>query len=303
MPLNSRSLFNEPDLINKNRPEIIRLINREFYKDKIGLLQSSIRYLRDLESSRNNDLLVFFINILLVLYPRNKDLVDLAYKHSSSFYTKDLEEQLQYHQASAVKYLKEITRVVPIKSIIDFGTGPGAWLRAAHDCGIGQIIGIEKHYQPKIDFEAEIISQDVCEKVNRKVDLIICIEVAEHIHPEKSQVLINNLTECGDLILFGAASERQSGDGHINCRKQSFWSQQFFKKGYRLVDFYRSRFWNDPAVTKNYVQNTFLFVRENSRYSKLFKDTPLLDIDHPELINPHYLNDHRKKKIMFENIP
>ncbi|SRR6266851_1074955 len=287
--------------LQENRSALIRAINREFYRDKAGLLKAAVGHLRQLESTGGVDELVFFINILLVVYPRNEELIKIAERHLPAFYGDELESQLRLNQGSAVRYLTEIMRVTPVKSIIDFGTGPGAWLKAARDCGIDRIVGVEKHYRPAIDFPAEIISVDVCDPIERKSDLAVCVEVAEHIHPDKSELLIENIVRCSDLVLFGAASEHQSGDGHINCRKQSFWAELFMRKGYRLIDFFRAKFWTDPDIVKNYVQNTFLYVQTSSQHAASFSGRPLLDVDHPEMINAHYLNDYRKNKIFFEN--
>lgn len=63
-------------------------------------------------------------------------------------------------------------------------------------------------------------------------DLCLCIETAEHIEPEYSEVLVESLTRCAPLIFFSAARPGQGGEGHFSERPQGEWIAMFNKFGF-----------------------------------------------------------------------
>ncbi|MCZ6508410.1 MAG: class I SAM-dependent methyltransferase [Acidobacteria bacterium] len=68
-------------------------------------------------------------------------------------------------------------------------------------------------------------------------DLACCVEVAEHIAPERSLALVETLSRVArSWIYFSAAPEGQAGRGHINCRPHSEWLDWFEARGWRLED-------------------------------------------------------------------
>jgi SAM-dependent methyltransferase len=63
-------------------------------------------------------------------------------------------------------------------------------------------------------------------------DLVSCVEVAEHIFPEQSGPLLDTIVaNAKKWIYFTAASPCQPGHGHINCRQQFYWLNEFRKRG------------------------------------------------------------------------
>jgi hypothetical protein len=66
-------------------------------------------------------------------------------------------------------------------------------------------------------------------------DLVCCVEVAEHVPPASSTGLVETIcANAGRWIYFTAASPFQPGHGHINCRQQFFWLNQFRKLGVEI---------------------------------------------------------------------
>jgi len=57
----------------------------------------------------------------------------------------------------------------------------------------------------------------------QKYDLVLCLEVAEHIESEFSQKLVENVTSLGDVIVFTAATPGQGGHFHMNEQHREFW--------------------------------------------------------------------------------
>ena len=76
---------------------------------------------------------------------------------------------------------------------------------------------------------------------NGSWDLACCIEVAEHIEPDRSEELVAKVAELAERwIYFTAAPPGQTGRGHINCRPHAEWLAWFAAAGW-AVDEVRTR--------------------------------------------------------------
>ena len=66
-------------------------------------------------------------------------------------------------------------------------------------------------------------------------DLVCCIEVAEHLEPERSEDLVAKLCSSAErAIYFTAARPGQTGHGHINCRPPAEWLAWFSESGWQV---------------------------------------------------------------------
>lgn len=104
-------------------------------------------------------------------------------------------------------------------------------------------------------------------RLQRKFDLVICLEVLEHIEPEYTDILLGNLTGMSDRLLLSAAPPGQDGLYHVNCRQMTYWSEKLDNLGYQsdtgVVMAIRERLgpWkNKPGVKAQY-QNLAYFKR------------------------------------------
>ncbi|MDP6339529.1 MAG: class I SAM-dependent methyltransferase [Candidatus Marinimicrobia bacterium] len=68
--------------------------------------------------------------------------------------------------------------------------------------------------------------------LNQRFDLVICFEVAEHIHTKYSNQLVINCTKYSNKVLFTAAPTGQGGVGHINEQPYDFWINLFKKQNF-----------------------------------------------------------------------
>lgn len=83
----------------------------------------------------------------------------------------------------------------------------------------------------------EVITIGDATKLRRigEFDLVCCVEVAEHIPPDATEGLLNAITQnASRWIYFTAAPPFQPGHGHINCRQQFYWLNEFRKRGIEL---------------------------------------------------------------------
>ena len=155
-------------------------------------------------------------------------------------------------------------------SVIDFGCATGTWLAECKRLGANSILGLDGGW---VDRELlEIDSEEFTEhdlgsvkySAERKYDLSLCIEVAEHISEEMLGIFIDSITEASDIILFSAAVRGQGGTGHVSEQPQHYWAKQFAMRGYICVDMVRPKIWEHESVNVIYKQNMLLYVRKSS---------------------------------------
>jgi len=125
--------------------------------------------------------------------------------------------------------------------------------------------------------------------LNRRFDIVISLEVAEHLSGAAAENFIESLVRHGDIVLFSAAIPFQGGHHHVNEQWQPYWADLFAKNSYRCLDFLQRQIWDNADVFYHIRQNMLLFVSnsqsENPRHQTLFKTPPLktpLSAVHPE---------------------
>ena len=178
------------------------------------------------------------------------------------------QEQEQGSLQSAKEILPLILQMMPCNSVVDVGCGVGNWLIACAELGISDLIGVDGDYVDtkllKIT-EQQFVRHDLTKplKLNRPFDLVISVEVAEHLTEDHADTFIDSLTELGSVILFSAAIPHQGGTYHVNEQWPAYWIEKFDRRGYRLVDCIRAKVWTNEKVEWWYAQNMFLFVRHD----------------------------------------
>lgn len=148
------------------------------------------------------------------------------------------------------------------KSMLDVGCGTGTWLRAALDLGVHEIYGVDG---VPIKGDALLIPQeffqvaDLSEKfdLGRKFDIVVCLEVAEHLPNDAAPRLIATLVAHSDVILFSAAAVGQQGQHHVNCQWPIYWQGLFNEQGYVCDDGFRWLIWDLSSIEPWYRQNIF----------------------------------------------
>jgi SAM-dependent methyltransferase len=170
---------------------------------------------------------------------------------------------------SASKILNLLFDMHRPASILDVGCGLGIWLSVAQSLGVEHIQGVEGPWlDPKnlrID-PARLMSRDLENPfdLNRRYDLVISLEVAEHLRPDRAAGFVENLIRHGDTILFSAAIPYQGGHNHLNEQWPAYWAELFQSQGYRCLDVIRPIIWEDKEIFWHLRQNILLFVSERS---------------------------------------
>lgn len=159
---------------------------------------------------------------------------------------------------------------------MEIGCGIGSWLKSAKALGIEDVYGLDGE---RVDLRARF-------HLNRRFDLAISVEAAEHLPYQRSETFVADLVALSDVVLFCAALPFQGDDRHVNEQWAEFWAILFRRHGYVACDFLRQQSWLRPDAEEGYAQSLLVFGRR-SRVLDLFPPQTVAD-DRP-LSLPHPL--------------
>ncbi len=229
-----------------------------------------------------------------------KETISIPTPANSEFkkvYNEDFYKGMSFESLQSARiYLAYLWKYIQADSVLDVGCGRGAWLKACHELGSKDLYGYDGDWNSQsmmIDKSIKFSSINLNKPFSpeKKVDLLMTLEVAEHLEPSSSEQFIKCLTGAADAIVFSAAFTGQGGTNHINEQYHSYWADLFLKNGYVPFDIFRPEFWNDERVGFWYRQNAFLYLKIGSgAYEKLKKsgffeleNTQFMDCIHPRL--------------------
>lgn len=158
-------------------------------------------------------------------------------------------------RSSAEIVVPLILAEVGASSVIDVGCGQGWWGAefAAYGC---EVTGVDGDYVPDQQIP-NIVAHDLGTPLPDlgSFDLAVCLEVAEHLPPERAASFVADLCRLADVVVFSAAAPHQTGAGHVNCQWPSYWAELFGRHGYQVDGSLRWSIWTDDQVEPWYRQN------------------------------------------------
>lgn len=179
-----------------------------------------------------------------------------------------------FFQAIAPSGVDSARVVVPLlielvkpRSVVDVGCGTGSWLRVVKELGVNDVLGIDGSYVPAKARELperEFLEHDLTWPlhVDRRFDLVMSLEVGEHLPPECADRFVESLVNLGPVAAFSAAVPKQGGTYHVNEQWPEYWVARFARHGYNVIDCLRGAIWQDPRVAWYYAQNLLLFASD-----------------------------------------
>lgn len=203
------------------------------------------------------------------------------------------DESVRVHSAERV--LRTLFARFAPTSLLDVGCGVGLWLAVAERLGIVDVKGIEGPWVQDADVRisrSNLIVRDLelGFDLERRFDLVVSIEVAEHLSSTAADLFIDSLTRHADLVLFSAAIPGQGGTGHLNEQFPDYWAARFANHGYAPLDFVRRALWTDRSVQVWLRQNVIpfassRFVEKHAWARRVAESSGPLSMVHPELYN------------------
>jgi hypothetical protein len=171
-----------------------------------------------------------------------------------------------------------IRRINP-KTALDVGCAMGMLVEAFRDRGV-EACGLDlSEYaigQVREDIRPYCRVATLLDPIPDHYDLIISIEVLEHIEPRLAEKAISNLTAAGQDILFSSTPFDYKEGSHFNTQSPEYWADLFAGQGFfRDIDFDASfitpwaiRFLRKqeplPGLIRGYERKFWLLWKENT---------------------------------------
>jgi hypothetical protein len=174
--------------------------------------------------------------------------------------------------------VSELAPAIDVKSVIDVGCGEGWWGRefAFWDfVPVGMDKWTDTEVVSMIDHDLEQpLGEAFPEGTINRFGLALCLEVAEHLTPERGPSFIADLCKLSDLIVFSAAIPGQRGVNHLSEAWPAHWVSLFRDNGFAVSGAMRWMIWEDEEIEPWYRQNLLIATKHPERLPNLF-DTPL----------------------------
>ena len=159
---------------------------------------------------------------------------------------------------------------IKAKSLLDVGSGHGAWAAVWTKAGVMDVVAVDGDYvrRDQLVIPADrFIGHDLGTPLDleRKFDIVQSLEVAEHLPGDKAAGFVDNLVRHGDVILFSAAVPHQGGEHHVNEQPPEYWRRLFAERGYSVYDWLRPRLADQRQVKPWYRFNSFLYANAAGR--------------------------------------
>jgi SAM-dependent methyltransferase len=154
------------------------------------------------------------------------------------------------------------------KSMADVGCGTGAMLQAFQANGC-EIVGFEKSKAAlqicldrklnvrEFDLESDTLGSE------RQLDVVISMEVAEHLPQKVDDRYLDLLTNLAPVVVFTAAPPGQGGTDHINEQPPEYWREKFGRRNFSMdsevTDRWKQEWKESERVTHWYFANLMVF--------------------------------------------
>jgi SAM-dependent methyltransferase len=209
-----------------------------------------------------------------------------------------MKKNVKYIHDEYLHNMKDPNIIVPIvlsiispQNVVDIGCGIGTWLKTFKNKGVNDVLGLDgrwcntdllyKYIEPQ-EFMCVNLEKPI--RLNKAYDLVLSLEVAEHISEENADIFVQSLVDAGKVILFSAAIPGQGGFNHINEQWPTYWIDKFKKHGYVFHDIIRNKIWDISEVFIHYKQNMFIVAHESVDILSKSINTSIVNIVHPGLL-------------------
>ena len=123
----------------------------------------------------------------------------------------------------------------PFESSLDLGAGDTYYSTVLAEMGAEAVaVEVSEDVLPFVVENVDGIIHDLRKPLDleKRFDLVVCLEVAEHIPEESADVLCDTIAKhCGGILIFTAALPGQGGHGHCNLQPFEYWQSRLEARG------------------------------------------------------------------------
>src|SRR5216684_8264060 len=122
------------------------------------------------------------------------------------YFSRNLLDGSRRSARETVRLLWELVRP---GSVVDVGCGTGSWLAAFEAVGVRDLLGIDGAWadRKKLEIPPERFRALDLRKpfeLGRQFELVLCLEVAQHLPQEGAKGFVDSLARLGPAVLFSA---------------------------------------------------------------------------------------------------
>jgi len=179
--------------------------------------------------------------------------------------------------ASARSYrvmAKSILRIFRPRTVLDVGCGFGELLAEFAASG-ARTLGLEyaeaairRCREKGIDVRKCDLTSNEGPPFDERFDLVVSMEVAEHLPATCADRYLDLLCRSGDTIVFTAAVPGQGGRKHVNEQPHQYWIEKFQCRGFRFLEALSMTLreeWRNERILAWYHENLMCFQRPDSQ--------------------------------------
>jgi 2-polyprenyl-3-methyl-5-hydroxy-6-metoxy-1,4-benzoquinol methylase len=151
-------------------------------------------------------------------------------------------------------------------TVLDVGCGPGTYVRALREMSV-DAMGIDT--DKRVTGQKYLLQQSLFD-TKLQAELVLCLEVAEHIDEDKSDDVVKSIVgtvEPGGMLIWSAAHPGQGGTGHINCQPKAYWDAKFKEAGLERNETMEARLLDHIKAGYHmgwFLQNAMLYKKSNN---------------------------------------
>lgn len=206
---------------------------------------------------------------------RFAERVTAAFAPHDDVYTAEFYRQrAQVASKAGAVIAKSIDASLHPSKVVDVGCGTGDLLESlaqfgCHGLGLEcaqaalEICRSKGVNARTFDIETDSLPADI-----GHCDVVVCLEVAEHLPERAADRLVGMLTQLSSTVVFGAATPGQGGHDHVNEQPHEYWITKFEALGYhrdqKLVATWQAA-WEAGGIPAYYYRNLMIFRRGQYR--------------------------------------
>src|SRR5262245_21764969 len=126
-------------------------------------------------------------------------------------------------------------------TVLDAGCAIGFLVEALRDRGVDAVgVDISEYAirQGRSDIQPYCWVGSICDPFPQKYDLLVCIEVLEHLPANEAEPAVENFCQCTEDVLISSTPFDYKEVTHLNVRPPDYWAELFARHGFfRDVDF------------------------------------------------------------------